>query len=241
MDPRNPIRCLVPGLSIGLIGTGGGGTNTILVDSSGAFGSDGSNNYWEQVGTPAYDSALFRYDTFTDITGLTRGEQTLFPISWNATPWLNPKIAYYGAGTAAVKAYELDIVWFTATSEPDALPTGTHFEEYITGSQYSLVNNRTFTELVGYGWSSFSTEGQLTTSATAKTGSGSFGYLTPTASTRLYHRCFVRVLNWSPSNSGTVDKLEVFPSVITIGQEIDKESDLEYIMRLQRLAIRDPV
>ena len=242
MDPRNPIRCLVPGLSLNLIGTGGGGSNQILPDASGAFGQDGSNSYWDTIGTPTYDSAMFRFDTFSDITGLVRGEQTLFPVSWNATPWLNPKAAYFGAAPANVKAYEFDMIWFSTTSEPDALDIATPgWEERIIGAQYSLQDNKTFTELVGYGWSSFTTEGQVTTAATVKTGSGSFGYLTPTASTRIYHRCFLRVTNWSASNAATADKMEIFPSVITIGQEIDRESDLEYIMRLQRLAIRDPV
>lgn len=232
----------MPGLSLNLIGTGAGGTNTILPDATGAFGANGSNDYWTQLETPARTTALFGFDTFSDITGLVRGSQTLFPVSWTANQWLHPKIAYFAtAGSAAaVKAYEVDIVWISSTSKPDALPTSTHLEEYITGNQYSLTDDKSFSELVGYGWSSFSTEGQLTTSATAKTGAGSFGYLAPTASTRLYHRCFVRIMNWSPSDAGTQDKLEIFPSVITIGQEIDAESDLEYIMRLQRLAIRDP-
>ena len=243
MDPRNPIRCLVPGLSLNLIGTGVGGTNQIVPDSSGAFGQDGSNTYWDTIGTPTYDSAVFQYDTFSDVTGLVRGEQTLFPVYWNATPWLNPKAAWFSTtASAQVKAYELDMIWFSTTSKPDALDISTPgWEERISGAQYSLQDNKTFTELVGYGWSSFTTEGQVTTSATLKTGSGSFGYLTPTASTRIYHRCFLRVTNWSPSNSATSDKIDIFPSVITLGQEIDRESDLEYIMRLQRMAIRDPV
>jgi hypothetical protein len=241
MDPRNPIRELIPGLSLDLVKSG---SNTITFDSTSAFAADGSNGQWTQLGTPAVDMGLFVFDGYSDITGLVRGEQTLFPVSWSATPWLNPKIAYFaGSGTpdAQNKAYEVDIVWYTATSEPEEIDASiTYWDDYAIATQYSLFNNQTFTELVGYGWSSFSTEGQLTTSATAKTGSGSFGYLTPTASTRLYHRCFVRVLNWSPDVTGRQDIIEIYPSVITIGQEIDRESDLEYIMRLQRLAIRDP-
>ena len=238
MDPRNPIRELIPGLSLQLVKSG---TNNIEPAPTSAFAADGSNTRWTQLGTAATDMGMFMFEGYTDITGLVRGEQTLFPVSWSSNPWLNPKVAFYGTGDAANKAYEFDMVWYTSTSEPEALDTSSTFwDDYIIATQYSLVNDQTFTELVGYGWSSFSTEGQLTTSQTAKTGSGSFGYLTPTASTRLHHRCFVRVLNWSADVSGRQDFMEIFPSVITIGQEIDRESDLEYIMRLQRLAVRDP-
>ena len=237
--PRNPIRELIPGLSLDLVKSG---SNTITFDATSAFAADGSNGRWTQLGTPAYDQGIFMFEGYSDITGLVRGEQTLFPVSWNATPWLNPKMAYYGTGDGANKAYEIDIVWFSSTSEPEEIDTSvTYWEEYLMATQFSLVNNQTFTELVGYGWSSFTTEGQVTTSTMAKSGSGSFGYLTPTASTRLYHRCFVRVLNWRADVTGVSDIIEIYPSVITIGQEIDRESDLEYIMRLQRLAIRDPV
>tara|TARA_R100000963_G_scaffold33097_1_gene25189 strand:- start:194 stop:925 length:732 start_codon:yes stop_codon:yes gene_type:complete len=242
MEPRNPIRELIPGLSLDLVKSG---SNTITFEADSVFGLDGSNGRWTQHGTPALDLGLFEFQGYTDITGLVRGEQTLFPVSWSANPWLHPKIAYYGTGDAANKAYEVDIVWYTTTSEPDEVDAAAaagpaYWDDYVMGTQFSLVNAQTFTELVGYGWSSFSTEGQLTTSATVKTGSSSFGYLTPTASTRLHHRCFVAVKNWRGDTTGAIDKVEIYPSVITIGQEIDRESDLEYIMRLQRLAVRDP-
>tara|TARA_Y100001973_G_C5189150_1_gene329773 strand:- start:246 stop:983 length:738 start_codon:yes stop_codon:yes gene_type:complete len=230
-EARDPIRVLIPGLSLKIDAAG---TGVIEPNSLGNYGGPMGNTYWvdRTPGGATATTALYSYDSFADITGLNHGEKTIFPLGYQISTWQNPSHTSIGAG--ATKACRIQMAWITST---ESITTTIVDPDTLLAYLYSLSDDHSFNELVGYGWETWNTDTSLGTGATVPIEKDVFGALLPTATRRWTTRVYLWIDN-DYVDSATTGFWEIAPSLINIPQRVVKESDLEYIMRLQRLANR---
>lgn len=175
---------------------------------------------------------LFYYQMETDISGLVRQGKTLFPQYVTASLWtINHSSLQHAGGDNPTN---IVVYWLTTKLQIDP-STFLFGQQFAMGNQISGVsginyNTGSFNNLVAYNWQAFTTS---TTSPIAMipTQSDSFGTMDPTAGEKLYHTVQVY---FRCENNVTSGVASLSPSMIEIGQVIDKEPKLEHIYRLKR-------
>ena len=156
-----------------------------------------------------------------DITGLTQTiDSTLDPLSFMVGRWAPP--ISNTTLTSPHNAGIVELTWITSSKPIPAYSAST--------IPYTLGTGPTYDELIGYhnqSWSKDATVPGIMKLNDVQT----IGAMTPTTGRKLY--CLARIVltSTSPQND---DTFLIYPSVVTIAQQVVKEPKLEYIMRMAR-------
>lgn len=230
---KAPLRAYFPGLSLALSGGGAIAPNTSTTDTFNGLGQQ----QWISLLPASATQALYTTYQDIDLSGLTYGEKTIMPLGYQVSQWGSPDHTYGPASTS--KACTIKQLWLCSDT-PMAPEPYNNAPQLITGNQYSLYDDEAMASLVGGSWRKWNTDTAIQTGAMVQVGGDSYGNLTPVAADKLYTRCWIWIDNTFAA-SASDGNWEIYPSMITIPQSIEKESDLQWIMRLQRLANNDPI
>jgi hypothetical protein len=157
-----------------------------------------------------------------DITGLTQTiDSTLDPLSFMVGRWA-PPIANTTIPGGGVNAGIVEMTWITSSKPIPAYSAST--------IPYTLGTGPTYDELIGYHNQSWSKD--VTVPGIMKLNDvQTIGAMTPTTGRKLYCLARLIVTSTSPQNG---DAFLIYPSVVTVAQQVVKEPTLEYIMRMAR-------
>lgn len=209
MEPDHlPVRWFVSDI----VGTYNSGTSSWVVTD--AFGGAVDDAWAVTSNTPTLYAANF-FQTI-DLTGLQENYLTFNPLSYVVQRFTAP-------AEAMTPNVEIFISWVTSTK-----PIPADFN--INQVSYTNLYGPSYDELVGYqnqAWTN-DTTGKTMRLADVQT----LGVLQATAAAKLYTLCRILVAPASaPANGET---FAIPPSVVTIQQQVEREDDLQYIMRLKR-------
>tara|TARA_Y100001937_G_scaffold25015_1_gene35852 strand:+ start:245 stop:940 length:696 start_codon:yes stop_codon:yes gene_type:complete len=218
-----PIRIFTPGLEFAY----NSGTSTWILSSI-SPGNGGFQDYKFGANT----STGFTIDAYqnVDLSGLLRQSKTLNPLSYLVSQWAPPiAVAAPVDGVGTPIQLLLTNTWSTAT-----IPQRDPFND--NSFDWSIDDGKDYENLLGQHtqtWTSTST-----TAGMQQLFSDTIGTLSKTALQKLYfvHSLGVSItqpasLAGAPSFSNG-DLIQVFPSVVTIAQEVEDESTTQYVMRL---------
>ena len=158
-----------------------------------------------------------RHRGFVDLQGLQHNYMTCNPLSYNVTRW--------GPAAEEITTHQaiVSMIWCTATKP---IPQTFNINE-IT---YSENFGPSYDDLVGMKTEIWSSD--AATAMMVLGDSQTLGTLTATAAERLYTLFqFAATISDTPSAN---DVVQIFPAVVTIQQQVTKESTLAYIMRLKQ-------
>jgi len=211
MEPDHlPIRWFASDV----LGTYNSGTSSwVLTDS---FGNALDDAWVVTANTPNSVGMNFFQDI--DLTGLQENYMTFNPLSYVVQRWGMP-------AESITPNVSVVISWVTSTKP---IPTTFNINEISYTNQYGP----SYDELVGYQIQSWTndTTGQLMRLADVQT----LGVLQATAAAKLYSLCRVVVSIPAGSAASNNEKFGIPTSVVTIQQQVERENDLQYIMRLKR-------
>ena len=231
---KAPLRAFYPGLSLAMSDGGNIEPTAVSVDT---FLGRGQQQ-WKNILAASAAQALYTTYQNIDLSGLTLGEKTMMPMGYQVSTWGSPEHTYGIVSTT--KACVVKQLWVCSDAP---IPEEPYYNapQLITGNLFSLYDDESIGSLIGASWQSWNTDTAIQTGSMVQVGADSYGNLTPVAADMLYTRCWIWINNTFTSISATDGNWEIYPSMITIPQDVKKESDLEWIMRLQRLANNDPI
>ena len=233
-EMKAPLRAFYPGLSLAMSHTGNIEPNTVAGDNFLELGQQ----QWKAILPASPASQLYTTSQTIDLSGLTLGEKTMMPLGFQVSTWGCPEHTFGVVSTS--KACTVKQLWVCSDAPVPEEPYN-NSPMRITGNLYSLYDNESIASLIGGSWQSWNTDTAIQTAAMVQVGADSYGNLTPVAADMLYTRSWIWIDNGITGISATDGNWEIFPSMITMPQEVQKESDLQWIMRLQRLANNDPI
>jgi len=164
------------------------------------------------------------YFSEIDLSGLQVDYKTFNPLSYFVQRWTPPASALVGASTGA-PGCTIAQHWVTSTKP---IPAAFNVNE-IT---YSQTYGPSYDELVGYHFQTWTNDTTGSSTLMQMRDSQTLGALQATTAQKLYTMTRVAIIpQEAPSNGNTAG---IGPAVVTMAQEIVKETDLQYIMRTKR-------
>tara|TARA_Y100000361_G_scaffold152739_1_gene172902 strand:- start:73 stop:771 length:699 start_codon:yes stop_codon:yes gene_type:complete len=230
---KAPLRAFYPGLSLAL--SAGGSIAPIAAPGDNFLGR--GQQQWQSLLPASAIEALYTTYQNIDLSGLTMGEKTMMPMGYQVSTWGSPEHTW--GPTSSSKACMIKQLWVCSDAPIPEEPYN-NSPQLITGNMFSLYDHEAIASLIGGSWQSWNTDSAIQTGSMVQVGADSYGNLTPVAADMLYTRCWIWINN-AFASSAADGNWEIYPSMITIPQDVKKESELEWIMRLQRLANNDPI
>ena len=197
-------------------------TGTSTWTATDAFGNALDVGWVETTNSPALYAA--NYFSEIDLSGLKVDYKTFNPLSYFVQRWTPPASALVGAATGA-PGCNITQHWVTSTKP---IPASFNINE-IT---YTQTYGPSYDELVGYHFQTWTNDTTGASTLMQLRDSQTLGVLQATTAQKLY--TFTRVMivpQEAPSNGNAAG---IGPAVVTMAQEIVKETDLQYIMRTKR-------
>ena len=178
---------------------------------------------WEiTANTPLLLSMNYRSEI--DLKGLQTDYLTFNPLSYFVQRWSLPATSLVGAvgGNTGVTITQH---WVTSTK-----PIPADFN--ILKWSYDQTYGPSYDELVGYHHETYTNDSTGSSTLMQIRDAQTLGTLQPTTAAKLYTLTRIVII---PIEAATnTNEVGVGPAVVTMAQEIVKESDLQYIMRTKR-------
>ena len=220
MPVHEPVRWFTSDL----LATYSTGTNTWTATD--AFGNALDVGWVETSNSATLYAA--NYFSEIDLSGLQADYKTFNPLSYFVQRWTPPASELVAASGSGATGCTIAQHWVTSTKP---IPAAFNVNE-IT---YSQTYGPSYDELVGYHFQTWTNDTTGASTLMQMRDSQTLGALQATTAQKLYTMTRVAIIPGlgatTPSNNNVA---AVGPAVVTMAQEIVKESDLQYIMRTKR-------